>query len=204
MGKQIGIMGGTFNPIHYGHLLLAESARETFHLDKIVFIPSGIPYMKDSSSILNGESRLHMVMLAIEGNPYFELSRIELDRTGPTYTRDTLASLQMDNNEDKYYFIMGADSLLMIESWKDPKFIMQNCTILAAVRGNETAGNIEKKAEYLIRKYQADIRILPSRYIDISSSDIRNNVKQGTSVRYMLPDKVAEYIQKNGLYLSLS
>ena len=197
-------MGGTFNPIHYGHLLLAESARETFHLDKIVFIPSGNPYMKDSSSILNGELRLHMIMLAIEGNPYFEISRIELDRTGPTYTRDTLARFQMENHEDKYYFIMGADSLLMIESWKDPQFIMQNCTILAAVRGNETAGKIEKKAEYLIRKYQADIRILPSRYIDISSSDIRNNVKQGTSVRYMLPDKVTEYIQKNGLYLSLS
>lgn len=202
MGKKIGIMGGTFNPVHYGHLLLAESARESFKLDKVLFIPSGDSYMKDASSILNGEVRLHMVMLAIEGNPFFEISRMELDRTGPTYTRDTLAKLQTENNEDEYYFIMGADSLLMIESWKDPQFIMQNCTILTAVRGNSKIKEIEKRIEYLTIKYQADIKILPTMYIDISSSDIRAKIKQGVSVRYMLPDKVTEYIQEKGLYLS--
>lgn len=122
-------MGGTFNPVHYGHLLLAESAREVFELDKVLFMPSGDSYMKDASSILHGETRMQMLKLAIDGNPYFEISRIELDRTGPTYTRDTLAQLQQQNSEDKYYFIMGADSLLMLESWKDPEYVLRNCTM---------------------------------------------------------------------------
>lgn len=202
IGKKIGIMGGTFNPVHYGHLLLAESAREVFELDQVFFMPSGDSYMKDASSILDGEIRMQMLKLAIEGNPFFETSRIELDRTGPTYTRDTLAQLQEQNKEDQYYFIMGADSLLMIESWKEPEFILQNCIIVAAVRGTGTAEKIEKIAGHLIYEYQADIRLLPARYIDISSSDIRDNIKKGTSIRYMLPEKVAEYIQENGLYVS--
>ena len=202
MGKKIGIMGGTFNPIHYGHLLLAESAREFFMLDRIIYIPSGESYMKDSSSILDGEIRFHMVQQAIEGNPYFEISRIELDRPGPTYTCDTLAELLANNNKDSYYFIIGADNLFMLESWKAPEYIMHNCIIAAAVRGNETVKKIERKAQYLMDKYQADIKILPTRYIDISSSDIRNKIKQGISVRYMLPDKVIAYIQANMLYLS--
>ena len=138
MGKKIGIMGGTFNPVHYGHLLLAESAREVFELDKVLFMPSGDSYMKDASSILHGETRMQMLKLAIDGNPYFEISRIELDRTGPTYTCDTLAQLQQQNSEDTYYFIMGADSLLMLESWKDPEYVLRNCTIAAAVRGTGT------------------------------------------------------------------
>lgn len=202
MGKKIGIMGGTFNPIHYGHLLLAESAREVFELDKVLFMPSGDSYMKDTSTILDGEVRLQMLKLAIEDNPYFEISRIELDRTGPTYTRDTLAQLQNQNNEDSYFFIMGADSLLMLESWKDPEFILHNCTIAVAVRGTGTAEKIEKIAGHLIYEYQADIRILPVRYIDISSSDIRDNLKKKASIRYMLPEKVEAYIQENELYLS--
>lgn len=202
MGKKIGIMGGTFNPIHYGHLLLAESAREVFELDKVLFMPSGDSYMKDTSTILDGEVRLQMLKLAIADNPYFEISRIELDRTGPTYTRDTLAQLQNQNNEDSYFFIMGADSLLMLESWKDPEFILHNCTIAVAVRGTGTAEKIEKIAGHLIYEYQADIRILPVRYIDISSSDIRDNLKKKASIRYMLPEKVEAYIQENGLYLS--
>lgn len=202
MGKKIGIMGGTFNPIHYGHLLLAESAREVFELDKVLFIPSGDSYMKDTSVIVDGETRLQMIELAIADNPYFEISRMELDRTGPTYTRDTLAALQKQNKGDSYFLIMGADSLLMLESWKDPEFILQNCTIVVAVRGTGTADKIEKIAGHLIYEYQADIRILPVRYIDISSSDIRENIKKNTSIRYMLPEKVEAYIQENGLYLS--
>ena len=153
MGKKIGIMGGTFNPIHYGHLLLAESAREVFELDKVLFIPSGDSYMKDTSVIVDGETRLQMIELAIADNPYFEISRMELDRTGPTYTRDTLAALQKQNKGDSYFLIMGADSLLMLESWKDPEFILQNCTIVVAVRGTGTADKIEKIAGHLIYEY---------------------------------------------------
>lgn len=202
MGKKIGIMGGTFNPIHNGHLLLAESAREIFKLDKVIFMPCGNPYMKDTSSILSGEERIHMIELAIEGNPYFDSSRMELDKEGPTYTCETLAELKKQNSEDQYYFIMGADSLLMLESWKDPEYILKNCVIVTAVRGSGTEAKIEKIAGHLIYEYQADIRILPARYIDISSSDLRHRISEGKSVRYMLPDKVLAYIQENGVYVA--
>lgn len=200
MGKKIGIMGGTFNPIHYGHLLLAESAGEFFGLDQIIFMPCGNPYMKNAAVILNGEERLHMLELAVEGNPYFIVSDLELNKEGPTYTCDTLAELKKQNAGDQYYFIMGADSLLMLEHWKNPEYILKNCVIAAAVRGTGTEEKIEKIAGHLIYEYQADIRILPARYIDISSSDLRARLKDGKSIRYMLPDQVLSYIQKKGLY----
>lgn len=202
MGKKIGIMGGTFNPIHNGHLLLAESARELFELDKIIFMPCGNPYMKNVSSILTGKERAHMIELAIEGNPHFEISKMELEKEGPTYTCETLAALKELNCEDQYYFIMGADSLLMLENWKDPEYILKNCIIVTAVRGSGTEEKIVKIAGHLIYEYQADIRILPARYIDISSSDLRSRIREGNSVRYMLPDKVLAYIQEKGLYAS--
>lgn len=200
MGKKIGIMGGTFNPIHNGHLLLAESAREIFKLDKVIFMPCGNPYMKDNASLLNGEERSRMIELAIEGNPYFCLSRMELDKEGPTYTCETLAELKKQNKEDEYYFLMGADSLLMLENWKNPEYILKNCVIVTAVRGSGTKTKIEKIAGHLIYEYQADIRILPARFIDISSSDLRQRISAGDSVRYMLPDKVLTYIQEKGAY----
>ncbi len=200
MGKKIGIMGGTFNPVHNGHLMLAESAREILRLDRIIFMPNGNPYMKNTSSLLSGEERMHMIELAIEGNPYFSSSSIEIDKEGPTYTCETLAALKEQNSEDQYYFIMGADSLLMLESWKNPDYILRNCVIVAAVRGTGTEEKIEKIAGHLIYEYQADIRILPARYIDIASSDIRHKIKEGNSIRYMVPEKVLAYIQENGLY----
>lgn len=200
MGKKIGIMGGTFNPVHNGHLLLAEHAREVLELDEVLFIPSGNSYMKDASSVLEGSVRAHMLALALEKNPYFHLSLMEIDREGPTYTCDTLAELKKQNPDDEYYFIVGADNLLMLEGWKNPDFILQNCIIAAAVRGTGTEKRLEKIAGHLIYEYQADIRILPARYMDLSSSEIRRRIRDGASVRYMIPDKVLEYIEMNKLY----
>ena len=200
MGKKIGIMGGTFNPVHNGHLLLAEHAREILELDEVLFIPSGNSYMKDASSVLEGSVRAHMLALALEGNPYFRLSFMEIDREGPTYTCDTLAELKQQSPDDEYYFIVGADNMLMLESWKNPDFILQNCIIAAAVRGTGTEKKLEKIAGHLIYEYQADIRILPARYMDLSSSEIRKRIRDGVSVRYMVPDKVLEYIEVNKLY----
>ncbi|MCI8570818.1 MAG: nicotinate-nucleotide adenylyltransferase [Lachnospiraceae bacterium] len=204
MGKKVGIMGGTFNPVHNGHLILAENAREAFSLDEILFIPSGNSYMKDTSSILAGGVRARMIELALEGNPYFSLSWIDLKREGPTYTCDTLAQLKERNPEDQYYFIMGADNLLTMESWKNPGFILENCMIIAAVRGNGTESRIERAAGYLQEKYNAHISILPARYIDISSSEIRQRLKEHKSVRYMLPGNVLRYIDEKGLYREVS
>lgn len=200
MRKRIGIMGGTFNPIHNGHLLLAEEARENLKLDEVMFIPCGNPYMKDAASILSGKERFEMVELAIKGNPYFCASKIEIDRPGATYTCETLAELKENDSDSDYCFILGTDALFSIEGWKNPEYILKNSIIAAALRGNGTKKETLEMAEHLKQKYGADIRILPARYIDISSSDIRLRIKEGKSIRYMLPDKVLAYITEKGLY----
>lgn len=200
MAEKIGIMGGTFNPIHFGHLLLAEEAREAFGLDEVLFIPSGNPYMKDREPILDGRIRARMAELALKGHPYFRLSTLELDREGPTYTCETLKALKEENPDSTYYFLVGADSLLTMETWKNPKEIFQNCVVAASVRGTGTEEKIRKIATHLIYEYQADIHILPTRFIDISSSEIRERIAGGRSVRYMIPEKVWEYIYENHLY----
>ena len=202
MTKKVGIMGGTFNPIHFGHLLLAEQAKEVFHLDEILFIPSGNPYMKESVSVLSAVERSNMVKLAIVGHPDFHLSTIEAERTGPSYTCDTIMALKNENPQTAYYFIMGADSLISFEQWKNPQQIIENCTIAVAVRGTGTEEKIQKIAAHLIYEYQADIRILPARFIDISSSEIRQRISDKKSIRYMLPENIREYIYENHLYHS--
>ncbi|MDE7250790.1 MAG: nicotinate-nucleotide adenylyltransferase [Lachnospiraceae bacterium] len=200
MAKKIGIMGGTFNPIHFGHLLLAEQAMEAYDLDEVLFIPSGNPYMKDTEPIVNGDIRAKMIELAIDGHPYFRLSSMELERKGPTYTFETLEELKKKNSECTYFFITGADSLLTMETWKNPERIFKNCVVIASVRGTGTEEKIRKIATHLIYEYQADVHILPTRFIDLSSSEIRYRIAEGKSVRYMLPEKVREYIYENDLY----
>lgn len=200
MEKKIGIMGGTFNPIHLGHLLLAEQAKEILELDEVLFMPSGNSYMKEPTAILDGDVRAHMVELAIKGHPYFRLSKMETERSGSTYTCDTLKALKAENPRNTYYFILGADSLLMLENWKNPEQIFRDAVIVASVRGTGNEEKIRKIAEHLTDTYQAQIRVLPARFIDLSSSEIRGRIKTGKSVRYMLPERVWEYICDNHLY----
>lgn len=200
MGKKVGIMGGTFNPIHNGHLILAESAREAFGLDEIIFMPSGNSYMKNAASILDGETRACMTELAIKDNPYFRLSRMELEREGPTYTCDTLAQLKKQDTASQYFFIMGADNLFILEKWKNAVYVLQNCVIAAAARGEEAEEDIRKEAGRLKERYQADIRLLLQRRIDISSLEIRDRLLKGQSVRYLLPESVLSYICERELY----
>lgn len=200
MAKKIGIMGGTFNPIHFGHLLLAEQAMEAYDLDEVLFIPSGNPYMKDADPIVSGDIRAKMIELALEEHPYFRLSTIELERKGPTYTYETLEELKEKNSECTYFFITGADSLLTMETWKNPERIFKNCVVIASVRGTGTEEKIRKIATHLIYEYKADVHILPTRFIDLSSSEIRHRIAEGKTIRYMLPEKVREYIYENGLY----
>ena len=200
MAKKVGIMGGTFNPIHVGHLILAETARTQFELDEILFIPSGKSYMKQQMDILAGEVRADMTSLAIEDNPYFALSLMEIEREGNTYTYETLETLKAQNPDTEYYFIMGEDSLIAIEKWKFPQRIFDACTILAAVRNEENVSHIETEAKRLSEQYQGKVLLLNCGNMDISSSQIRNMVKQGSSIRYIVPDKVIEYIKEHNLY----
>ena len=198
--KKVGIMGGTFDPIHYGHLILAQNALDTFSLDAILFVPSGTPWLKESTKVLSKNKRVSMTGMAIEDNPDFALSTIEIDREGNSYSYETVEELKRMQPKTDFYFIMGADSLLEIERWKHPDRLMAECTLLVAVRDDCDREGLEKQIIYLTDKYQADIRILPANRIDISSTKIRRMIREGKSVRYMLPDQVIRFIQKNHLY----
>lgn len=200
--NKIGIVGGTFNPIHLGHLLLAEAARETFNLDRVLFIPSGNSYMKDAKQILDGNNRLHLVELAVRGNPFFEVSAMEIERMGETYTCDTLKILKQKYPETEFYFIVGADSLFHMQKWKNPEIIFQSCHVAAAVRDNMDLSAVKQKAQELQKQYHASVFPVSLGQIDISSTMIRDRIRQHRSIRYMVPASVLQYIEEKHFYQS--
>ncbi len=201
MNKKIGIMGGSFNPIHYGHLLLAETAYEEYDLDKVLVMPTKSPNYKNTNNIVKDNDRVNMVELAIKSNDHLELSNLEFLRGGNTYTIDTINILRQDNPNIDYYFIMGADSLFHFESWREPRNILDQVTILAAGRYNKSSDDIDSQIDYLINKYKTgDIRFLNSPHLDISSYSIRKRISDKSSIKYLVPEEVEEYIYNNKLY----
>ncbi|HIW58763.1 MAG TPA: nicotinate-nucleotide adenylyltransferase [Candidatus Anaerobutyricum avicola] len=198
--KKIGIMGGTFNPIHFGHLLLGETAYEQFSLDEVLFMPTKNPYYKKLTNSVTEEDRMQMVQLAIRDNSHFTFSGEELDREGTTYTVETLTNLTERNPDCAYYFIMGADSLYHIESWKDTEKVLQMAVILVAGRG-DLSSSLSSQIEYIENKYDASIHFLNSPSLEISSNDIRRRIRAGESIRYLLPREVEEYIYEHKLYI---
>lgn len=198
--KKIGIMGGTFNPIHTGHLLLAQAALEEAELDQVCFLPSGVSYLKQENTVLDAGHRLLLTKLAISENPDFTVSDMEIKRKGNTYTCDTLKQLNDEQPENSFYFILGADCLFTMENWYRPEEIFSNCTVLAAIRDDLSLSELKEKAAWLKNRFDADISLLHLPRIDISSTDIRDRVKAGKSIRYMVPDAVRDYILQNGLY----
>ncbi len=202
----VGIMGGTFNPIHLGHVNLAKAAYEQFGLDKVIFIPTGHPPHKKSSVIVSDEHRMKMVELAIEDYPYFEASDMEIKREGNTYTYDTLKELKSKNTQDEIYFIIGADSLFNLEKWFKPSEILKMCVMVAADRDDIPEEEFQAKIDYFNEKYSADIRPLKVPMMDISSTEIRNamrdnNLSDKDNVNLELIDsKVLSYIKENKLY----
>lgn len=198
---KIGIMGGTFNPIHIAHLILAQSSLEQLGLQKVLFMPSKRPPHKCNELIAEDRHRESMVELAIKDNPFFELSSVELLREGTTYTADTLQQLTQTNPDSTYYFIMGADSLFQMENWWEPEIIFKLAHIVAAVRGQETRDELKTQAEYLTEKYHANIHILNTPNLDIASHELRDKIAKGESIRYMVPETVYEYIKGHQLYM---
>ncbi len=198
--RKIGILGGTFDPIHYGHLLLGESAREQFGLDRVIFIPNYLAHLKNRTEVSGCEERYQMVKMAIMDNPYFTCSRLEIDKADGSYTIDTINDLKNMYPGDELYLILGADSVIGIDTWYKAKELIQSCTILAATRQDDDVAALDKKRRELVKMYNADIRILSFNRVDISSTAIREKVKLGRSVRYMLPDECIEFICIKGLY----
>ncbi len=199
-GSKIGVMGGTFNPVHIGHLALAEWAMDAAGLDQILFMPAGCPYMKEKRHVLNGKKRLEMVALAIKDNPAFAASGMEIAREGYTYTCDTMEQLKRENPKDDFYFVMGADCLYTIEKWREPERIFGACHVIAAARNGSSLEDMEQKRRELADKFQADILLLQFPAMEISSTDIRERVATGRSIRYLVPERVRDYIITNRLY----
>ena len=198
--KKAGIMGGTFNPIHNGHLMLAKEAFRQFDLDEVLFMPCGVPYMKADQKVESGQIRAEMTALAIQDIPEFTLSTMEIEQQGNTYTYATLESLKETDPDTEYYFIVGADSLFHMTSWMHPERIFANCCLLAAVRDNKTISDMEEQVRLLQKQYDADIRLLQIECMDISSSDIRRRVNRGESIEQEVPEAVRTYIERKGLY----
>ncbi len=199
--KRVGIMGGTFNPIHIGHLIVAEAAYEAYNLDEVLFVPSGHSYMKEQSEILDAKTRVHMTGLSIEDNPHFALSTIEIDRDGNSYSYETLEALRKENPTTEYYFIVGADTLFDLERWQHPEILLPSCTILVAVRNGIPTEEMQKQADYLEKKFGGSIKLLPTSNIEISATDIRNRLAQNRDIRYLVKETVYQYIHKNDLYI---
>ena len=198
--RKIGILGGTFDPIHNAHLLLGEAAREQFSLDRIIFIPNNLAHLKNRSEISSGDTRYQMVKIAISDNPYFTCSRLEIDKPSGTYTYNTIQELKLMYPGDELYLILGGDSIIGIDTWYKAEDLLQSCVILAAVRAEDDLPALDRKRRELATRFGADIRLMTFNRIDISSTEIRQRVKIGRSVRYLLPDQCIEFMCIKGLY----
>ncbi|MFV0464865.1 MAG: nicotinate-nucleotide adenylyltransferase [Lachnospiraceae bacterium] len=203
MKQKIGIMGGTFDPIHNGHLIIAQSAADEFDLDQVLFIPTGRSPHKDADEVTDGEKRCVMVQKAISENKKFQLSKIELKNTGTSYTFETLEKLSMKFRDATLYFIMGGDSLKDFEYWREPEQICRFATILAAVRDEIDGPDMDRYISHIKRKYHAKIYKLHSPNYSISSKEIRKRVHDGKSIRYMVPKQVEGFINRENLYLDI-
>ena len=198
---RVGILGGTFDPIHLGHLIVAEEARVGRDLEQVIFIPAGQPRLKGEEPQATPEQRLRMVELAVASNPHFRVVRNEVDRAGPTYTVDTLEELQGElGPETTLCFILGLDALGQFHRWKDPERIIQMCELVIVNRPGfqNTAVLDEQLARYPAIGSKISLLNIPR--IEISSTDIRQRAARGSSLRYLVPDPVADYARAQGLY----
>ncbi len=198
--RKVGIMGGTFDPIHIGHLILGENAYLQFGLDKVVFMPSGNPPHKKERDGGTDLQRMDMVKLAIASNTHFEISDIEMNEEGYTYTYRTLEKLVKEHPDTEYYFIIGADSLFYFDTWKNPQRIADACTLVVATRNHTSDEKLDEKIEFVRKRFNANIEKLDTENIDCSSSQIRSWIKEGHTVKYYVPDTVINYIHTYHVY----
>jgi len=190
---KIGVLGGTFDPIHIGHLVLAEQVREKFQLEQVIFIPSASPPHKTEQGLSPTEDRLEMTKLALEGNPYFFVSDIELKREGLSYTVETLRELKKLYKDSEIYFLTGSDVLNEITTWRNPEEIYKLAKIVIGIRPG--FDKFDPENHFAKRSIIVDITGM-----DISSTQIREKARNGESIKYLVPSKVEEYIKKKNLY----
>jgi nicotinate-nucleotide adenylyltransferase len=194
---RLGVMGGTFDPIHYAHLFVAEEARAQYQLDRVLFIPCGTPAHKSSGQVTPASHRLTMTQLAIASNPAFSCSLMEVKRTGVSYTVDTLRFLKQQHPEADLFLIVGADILAEIQTWRQPEDIVRISRLIVAERPGCCLGEL---CRALPATYTQRMLLLCTLHLDISSTEIRRRVQEGRPIRYLTPDPVVEYIATNQLY----
>ncbi|NLY43976.1 MAG: nicotinate-nucleotide adenylyltransferase [Clostridiaceae bacterium] len=198
---KIGIMGGTFDPIHHGHLATAEAVREALALDQVLFVPVGDPPHKEAGRIVDKRHRYAMTSLAISTNPFFKVSSVEIDREGYTYTVDTIKYFKTQYEDDTgFYFIVGADTVGQLHTWKDAQFLLGMCEFAVATRPGYDKKELLRQIECLNKKYNGKINLVEVPLLDISSTLIRKKIKAGLSIKYLVPESVEKYIIDNALY----
>lgn len=197
---RIGILGGTFDPVHLGHLLIAEESRIGLQLDQVLFVPAGRPWLKEGQLLAEAHHRVEMVELAIASNPHFQVRRNEIDRPGLTYTVDTLEELRSElPSGAELYFILGLDAFESFHRWKEPDHILELCRLVVVSR----PGYAEEEREGLLARYRDygdRICQLPVHNVDFSATEIRRRAADGISFRYQVPEAVEGYILEQGLY----
>ena len=199
---KIGVIGGTFDPIHNGHLVIAEETRGRLNLDEILFVPTGQPWLKGDSPISAAEHRLEMVRLAIADRPYFRLSTVDIERPGPSYSIDTITELQSQLGAGtELFFILGWDSLAELPQWHEPSRLIEMCYLVAVPRPGYRRPKL-KSLESSVPGITQRVMLLDSPEIDISASAIRDRVARGLSVRHLVPEPVNRYIKQHKLYVT--
>jgi len=197
--QRIGVIGGTFDPIHYGHLAAAEEARVRVNLEKVLFAVAGLPPHKLDEEVTPVEHRLAMVRLGISSNPDFELSRVDVDRSGPSYTVDTISILQEQWGQGtEMFFILGIDSLVEVPTWHQPERLIQLCHLVAVARPGFEVDM--RQLEDSVPGISSRVEIIGMPEVDISSSDLQRRVREGLPIRYQVPEEVERYIREHRLY----
>ncbi|MEL7656058.1 MAG: nicotinate-nucleotide adenylyltransferase [Bacillota bacterium] len=202
MMKKIGIIGGTFDPVHYGHLILAEQARVEASLDRVIFMPAMVQPFKLNAKIADGDHRYAMLLEAVNGNPYFSVSRRELDSSEISYTINTLQGCKEEYGSDtELYFIIGTDAFLNLEKWYAAEELMANFCFIIGTRPGYKEQELKRMLERIRENFGTKVIEINNSEVEISSTDIKNRIRDGKSAKYLLPDGVEEYIYKNKLYL---
>lgn len=197
--QRIGVIGGTFDPIHYGHLAAAEEARVRVNLEKVLFAVAGLPPHKLDEEVTPVEHRLAMVQLGIFSNPDFELSRVDVDRSGPSYTVDTISILQEQWGQGtEMFFILGLDSLVEVPTWHQPERLIQLCHLVAVARPGFEVDM--RQLEDSVPGISSRVEIIDMPEVDISSSDLQRRVRESLPIRYQVPEEVERYIREHRLY----